>query len=153
MPLPYGQVKDPEIDFPDFLARFDTVLIGARSYEAMLAQGEAGELPGLDLYVFSRTLRAADHPNVTIVNESAEEIVTDLKRKPGKDIWLFGGGELFRSLLAAGLVDGVEVAIIPILLGEGIPLLSVPKEQAKLKLGHSRVYEKSGIVMLEYAVA
>ncbi len=102
--------------------------------------------------MFSRSLRPEDHPKVTIVNERAEEVVTGLKRKPGKDIWLFGGGGLFRSFLAAGLVDIVEVAVIPTLLGEGIALLPAPTERAKRKLERSRVYEKSGIVMLEYTV-
>ena len=146
-------IMDSDIDFGALFARFDTALIGARSYEAMLAQGEAGELPGLDLYVFSRTLRQEDHPKVTMVSEKAEEVVAELRQKPGKDIWLFGGGELFRGLLAAGLVDGVEVAVIPVLLGEGIPLLRPPAEQAKLKLERHRVYEKSGIVLLEYVMA
>ena len=71
--------------------------------------------------------------------------------EPGKDIWLFGGGSLFRSLLAARLVDTVEVAVIPVLLGGGIPLLPPPTQQAKLRLVGNKVY-KTGIVSLEYAV-
>jgi dihydrofolate reductase len=80
-------------------------------------------------------------------------VLADLRSKPGKDIWLFGGGVLFRSLLEARLVDAMEVAVMPILLGEGIPLLP-PKpasERLKLKLASSRVF-KTGIVSLEYAV-
>jgi dihydrofolate reductase len=64
---------------------------------------------------------------------------------------LFGGGLLFRSLLDAGLVDTVEVAIIPILLGGGVPLLPAPAKQAKLKLNGHKVY-KTGIVSLRYAL-
>ena len=60
-------------------------------------------------------------------------------------------GSLFRSLLGAGLVDTVEVAVIPILLGGGMPLLPPPAEQAKLRLLGSRAY-KTGIISLEYAV-
>src|SRR5438128_12627062 len=52
--------------------------------------------------------------------------VTELEQKKGKDIWLFGGGELFRSLLGLGLVDAVEVAIVPVLLGGGVPMLPSP---------------------------
>jgi dihydrofolate reductase len=70
--------------------------------------------------------------------------------EPGKDIWLFGGGELYRSLLSAGLVDGVDAAIIPVLLGGGIPLLPSPAERTRLRPRNRRVYEKSGIVGLEY---
>ena len=60
------------------------------------------------------------------VARDAAALVTELKAQPGKDIWLFGGGDLFRSLLGAGLVDGVDAAIVPVLLGEGIPLLPSP---------------------------
>ena len=74
-----------------------------------------------------------------------------LRTEPGKDIWLFGGGSLFRSLLDAGLVDTVEVAIMPVMLGEGIALLPSPARQTKLKLTGHKVY-KTGIVSLEYAV-
>jgi dihydrofolate reductase len=79
--------------------------------------------------------------------------VEALRREPGKDIWLFGGGELFRGLLEMGLVDTVEVAVIPILLGGGIPLLPSPAPRTKLKLTGRRVYEASGIVSLQYDVS
>jgi dihydrofolate reductase len=93
--------------------------------------------------VFSRTLRQQDYPNVTIVSENPEQALADLSAKPGKDIWLFGGGSLFRSLLEARLVDAVEVSVVPVLLGEGIPLLP-PKpssERFKLKLASSRPFK------------
>jgi dihydrofolate reductase len=104
--------------------------------------------------VFSRTLRQEDHPEVTIVSEDPEQALTDLRSRPGgKDIWLFGGGTLFRSLLEARQVDAVEVSVIPVLLGEGIRLLAPTpsSERFKLKLTGSRTF-KTGIVSLEYAV-
>src|SRR5688572_32669353 len=55
--------------------------------------------------------------------------VSALKAKPGRDIWLYGGGALFCSLLDAGLVDTVEVAVVPVLLGAGVPLLP-PRSEA-----------------------
>jgi dihydrofolate reductase len=108
---------------------------------------------GVQTLVFSRTLRQQDHPNVTIVSEDPVRVLADLRSKPGKDIWLFGGGLLFRSLLEARLVDAVEIAVIPVLLGEDIALLP-PKpssERFNLKLASSRTF-KTGIVSLEYAV-
>ena len=78
-------------------------------------------------------------------------MVAGLKKRPGKDIWLFGGGELFRTLLDAGLVDSVEVAVIPVLLGSGIPLLP-PGGSTKLVLADQKILPKSGIVALSYAV-
>jgi dihydrofolate reductase len=144
-------VMDPEIDFAALFERFDTFLLGRRTFEAMGRAGQSGSR-GVKTFVFSRTLRQQDYPGVTIVAEGAEETVAALRAESGKDIWLFGGGALFRSLLDAGLVDTVEVAIMPVLLGEGIPLLPPLAKQTKLKLTGHRVYSKTGIVSLEYAV-
>jgi len=144
-------VRDPDIDFAELFAQFDTFLIGRHTFEKMKNAGNAG-IPGKKIFVFSRTLPQIDYPNVTIIAEKAEEAVGSIKAEPGRDIWLFGGGVLFRSLLAAGLVDTVEIAVIPVLLGEGFPLLPGPEKLTRLKLTHNQVYTKSGIVRLEYAV-
>ena len=96
-------------------------------------------------------MRAADYPDV-VVEADAVRVVSDLRAKPGKDIAIFGGGELFRSLLAAGLVDEVGFAVIPVLLGGGIPMLPAPADRATLKLKEHRVYEKTGTVGLEYEI-
>jgi dihydrofolate reductase len=144
-------IMDPEIDFQTLFEQFDTFLLGRRTFEGM--GGAGGGQSGAQTIVFSRTLRQEDYPNLTIVSENPEQALADLRAKPGKDIWLFGGGSLFRSLLEARLVDAVEVSVVPVLLGEGIPLLP-PKpssERFKLKLASSRAL-KSGIVSLEYAV-
>src|SRR5438105_1815994 len=114
-------VADPDIDFRALYARFDTALIGRRTFEAMTGgKKKGGAMPGMKTFVFSRTLRQRDYPKVTVVAEKAEETVAALRAEAGKDVWLFGGGLLFRSLLDAGLVDTVEVAVVPVLLGEGL---------------------------------
>jgi dihydrofolate reductase len=100
----------------------------------------------------SRTLQQRDHPNVTILGDGWEKAVSALREEEtGKDIWLFGGGTLFRSLLEVGLVDTVEVAVMPVLLGGGVPLLPPPARRGELQLTGHKVYA-SGIVSLEYAV-
>ena len=142
-------LMDPDIDFSALLRQFDTILMGRKSYEAARSQGGGGG--GMQTYVFSRTLRQADCPDAT-VSADAKATVTALKQKPGKDIWLFGGGELFKSLLDLGLVDEVELGIIPVLLGGGLPMLPSPAKSAQLKLTSHRIYEKTGTVLLKYAV-
>jgi dihydrofolate reductase len=144
-------VMDPEIDFAAIFDRFDTLLIGRKTYQAVQAMGGGGMDSNVRSVVISRTMRPADYPKLTIVND-AEPFVAELKTQPGKDIWLFGGGELFHGLLGAGLVDGVDVAVMPVLLGAGIPFLPTPAPRVKLKLKSHRVYEESGIVGLEYDV-
>ncbi len=111
-------VMDPSIDFAALFKQFDTAVMGRKTYEVLTAQGGHGAMPGLDVVVFSRTLPAAAHRGVRIFNDDPRKIVAALKAKPGRDIWLFGGGVLFRSLLDAGLVDTVEVAVVPVLLGD-----------------------------------
>jgi dihydrofolate reductase len=142
---------DPEIDFGAFMSRFDMVLMGRRSYEISLQHESGGALPDMPTYVFSRTLQGADHPDVTIVGEDAHEVVSQLRQAPGKDIWLFGGGVLFSSLLEADLVDGVEVGLVPILLGQGLPLLPPLPRRTRLALTDTQTYP-SGIVLLSYDV-
>jgi dihydrofolate reductase len=144
-------IMDPDIDFAAMFEQFDTFLLGRRTFEAM-GRGGQGGTAGIKTFVFSRTLRQEDYPGVTIVAEGVEETVAALRADSGKDIWLFGGGSLFRSLLYAGLVDTVEVAIMPVLLGEGIPLLPSPARQTKLKLTGQKVYSQTGVVSLEYSV-
>jgi dihydrofolate reductase len=146
-------IMDPDIDFQALFDEFDTVLIGRKSWEFMTrGKKKSSGYPGLKTFVISRTLKPSDYPKVTVVSDNVEETLADLKKEPGKDIWLFGGGLLFRSLLDAGLVDGVGVAVIPVLLGGGIPLLPSPASQSKLKLIEHKVYAKTGTVSLEYAV-
>jgi len=142
---------DPSIDFDALFKEFDTAVMGRKTYEALTAQGGDGAMPGLDVVVFSRTLPAAVHRGVRIVNDDAHEVVAALKAKLGRDIWLFGGGALFRSLLDAGLVDTVEVAVVPVLLGAGIPLLP-PGASTKLVLADQKTLPASGIVALSYSV-
>src|SRR5437016_862201 len=144
-------VHDPDIDFGAMFARFDTFLMGRRTFELTLTPG-APKHPGITTVVFSRTLKQKDYPDVTIVGDDWKGTITALKERPGKDIWLFGGGSLFRSLLDAGFVDAVEVAIIPVLLGKGIPLLPSSAKQAELKLTGHKIYAKTGTVSLQYAV-
>ena len=144
-------VMDRAIDFAALYQEFDTAVMGRKTYQMMTAQGGNGAMPGLEVVVFSRTLPPATHRGVRILNGDPREVVASLKAKPGRDIWLFGGGSLFQSLLAAGLVDTVEVAVMPVLLGAGVPLLP-PGASTKLVLADKKILPKSGIVMLAYSV-
>ena len=143
-------IMDPEIDFAGLFKQFDTLLMGRHTFQMMAKQGNAA-MPGMKTIVFSRTLHQSDYPDVTIVADECEKTAASLRAKSGKDIWLFGGGSLFRSFLDAGLVDSVELAVIPVLLGGGIPLLPPPTKGINLALKAQKVY-KTGIVSLNYAI-
>src|SRR4029079_13359961 len=95
-------VMDPSVDFAALYKEFDTVVMGRKTYEVSTAQGGHGAMPGLDVVVFSRTFPPATYPGVRVTDDDPSAIVRELKAKRGRDIWLFGGGSLFRSLLDAG---------------------------------------------------
>ena len=108
-------------------------------------------MPGMEVFVLSRTMSQEDCPGVTVSDDPAG-VVAQLQASSGKDLWLFGGGSLFGSMLELGLVDTVEVAIMPVLLGDGIPLLTPHPALAKLDLKNHTVYGKTGTVILEYSI-
>jgi dihydrofolate reductase len=147
-------VPDPEIDFAAIWARFDTVLMGRKTFE--IAQTRRKMFSGFvsRWVVVSMTLRPEDHPDTAILSSGIEAAVAALKAEPGtqpqKDIWLMGGGVLFRFLLDAGLVNAIDVMVMPVLLGSGVPLLPEGRRQT-LRLAKSKMLP-SGILQLSYDI-
>ena len=151
-------LMDDEImsEFPKLYASFDTILMGRKTYDIALQHSpetgqETNDYMGMKTYVFSRTIEEGSNAGVKIVSDNAGEFVRSLKNESGKDIWLFGGGILAASLLKERLVDEIEVAIQPILLGSGIPLFPDIGMQVDLQLLESKTY-KNGIIRLKYLV-
>lgn len=128
------------------------MLLGRKSHELVGELESPPWSPETRVYLFSRTLRPEYHPDVTVVNDGAADVVAGLRAEPGDgEIWLFGGGTLFRSLLAAGQVDRIEVTVVPVLLGDGVPLLPLGTLRTTLELTDTRTYP-SGMVTLTYRV-
>lgn len=144
-------VMDPSIDFERMYGEFGTAVMGRKTYDVVKGNDHESMMAGMQVVVFSRTLPAQERPGVRVTSDDPVSVVRELKAQPGKDIWLYGGGELFGTLLKAGLVDSVEVAVIPVLLGDGVPLLP-PGGETTLVLSDSRVLPESGILCLAYAV-
>ena len=131
---PNGEYDWIEVDpssaagyFKAFYAQFDTALMGRKSYEHA-----GGGVSPFKTYVLSRTLRPGKHGKVTVLGDDALERIEALRAEPGKDIWLWGGGEVFGSLAAAGLVDTVEIGVIPVLLGVGRKVMAGCDKRIKL---------------------
>ncbi len=144
-------VIDPYIDFDELFEQFDTYLLGRRTFE-VTAREDSPVPSGSRTFVFSNTLCQSDFSDITIIGDNWKEAVQSLREEPGKDIYLFGGGVLFRSLCEEGLVDTVEVSILPILLGGGIPLVPELSTRIELELVEQKTYEKTGTVSLVYEV-
>ena len=144
-------IMDPAIDFAALFREFDTFVMGRKTFEVTATTDFVPMFGGSEVIVFSKTLTTAP-PGVTLVRTPPEDTVRELKTRTGKDIWLFGGGALFRTLVDAGLVDTVEVAIMPVLLTEGVPVLPPGTRVAGMKLESCETLPGSGIVMLKYAL-
>jgi dihydrofolate reductase len=144
-------VSDPDVDFASIYAGFDVALLGRRTYELTRQPGAPAWPPDWEIYVASRTLRPADHPHVSIIGDEIGSVVTRLRAAGGRDVWLFGGGVLAASLLAMNLVDVVEVAIMPIVLGAGIPFVDHVVRRVPLRLTRMQ-HSSAGIVHLQYEV-
>ena len=140
---------DPSVDvaafFTAFYAQFEIAIMGRRAYETY-----GGAVEGMDTYVFSRTLSPGPRKGVTIVGDEGAARLRKLRAGTGKDIWLFGGGSLFGRLASAGLVDTVEVSVMPVMLGAGRPVISDNTTRVKLRLLSSEA--SSGVLSLKYAV-
>jgi len=142
----------PEGASRDDNRHFDAVLMGRTTYEVGLRMGVSSPYPTLDQYVFSTTMTASPHPDVTLVRDSVVNAVTALKRGPGKAIWLCGGARLASTLFTAGLVDEVVLKLNPVLFGSGIPLVGRGIDPTtKLHLLDTFVHP-SGHVRLHYRV-
>ncbi len=135
----------------DYWKRFDTVVMGRRTYEVGLRMGASGGYPGMKSYVFSRTLKKKKNKQVEIISEDAAEFVARLKQQKGKDICVMGGGVLAKSLFEADLIDEVGFNIHPVLLGSGIPIFYEMSRQIDLELIDCRQF-KTGCVLVTYRV-
>ncbi len=151
---PNGEIhwlfKDQDYGLSAFFRTIDTVLIGRKTYDYMLRHVHKA-YPGLRNVVFSHTDRQSEHPEVEWVSRDPAQFVAELRRAPGRDIWLCGGGELFAALLEAGQVDDLLVAVHPIVLGAGIPLFPRRTRPIELRLERSEAFG-TGLQVLSYRV-
>jgi dihydrofolate reductase len=135
----------------DFLASVDTAVMGRKTYEVILKMGGGGfGTSKMATFVFSRTMAPPSKcSGVTLVRDSPAAFVEKLRQSPGKHIWHMGGGELARAFLAADLVDELYIGVVPVLLGEGIPLFPAGFPQRDFSLVENKTYSK-GMIALRY---
>ena len=136
-----------------FVKSIDTILWGRKTYAKGLEFGMTADAygPAVKSYVFSRKSRIRLLEGAEHVKESIGDFARRLRSQPGKDIWLMGGGELIASFLDAGEIDEFSVHVIPVFIGEGIPLIKPRKRSIELKLLGTRKYA-DGVVHLRYGV-
>lgn len=135
----------------EFMKSIDTMLFGRKTYEAGLRMGGTFDSKGRN-FVFSRNARPADAPAaVEFVSEPVTSFVTRLREQPGKDIWLMGGGELIASFLDVGAIDEIVLTVMPVFIGDGIPLIPRHRRHTLLDLHKVERFD-DGVVQLHYGV-
>ena len=144
---------DQDYGMSAFFKRIDSVFMGRKSYElaeSMHADETVPGFPKLDQYVFSNTLKTIKEGSVLVRGDIKAE-VKKIKKRKGKDIWLFGGADLISSLMNLQLVDEVILAVHPVILGSGKALFSEIKERTWLTLTDHKIYP-NGLAFLIYSV-
>ena len=129
----------------------DALLFGRKTWDMTQTMGGGPSTAGMKSYLFSRTLATSPDPTVELVRGDAGEFVRSLKREKGKNMLVMSGGDLARSLFAAGVVDEVGLNVHPVLLGAGAPMFRDPGERVGLQLVESRVLD-GGCVLMNYQV-
>lgn len=129
---------DGDNGYADFFKTVGAVIMGRKTYEEVLTL-EQGAYPYPDIpnYILTRQPeREAEH--VIFTDEPIEELIHRLKREVDQDIWLIGGGEVIKAAMEHDLIDRYEIAIAPVVLGEGIPLFPEGTKETKLRLTGQR---------------
>jgi dihydrofolate reductase len=134
-----------------FFKSVDTLVMGRKTWDVAQKLG-GSPFPGMTTYVFSRKRRKITAPPATkLVRETPKAFAAKLRARPGKDIWLMGGGELFGAFLDAGEVDRISLHVIPVFIGEGIPLIGPRHRHVELRRTSHRIFP-DGVVHLNYEV-
>ena len=142
-------VMDNDFDFAGHMKRFDTFFFGRNSYDKLLQLGNVS-FPGIKNFVFSNSLDTVDK-NFTLLKGDINKLVADIKKQEGKDIAVYGGANLLSSLLDLNLVDELTMSIIPVVLGQGKPMVDILKQRVYLTLIETKKFS-SGTVQLIYKV-
>lgn len=144
-PTPKGE----DFGYGELMKNVDTTLMGNKTYQQVLGFDMPFPYTGCENYVFTRQQDLTSDENVQFISSDVVAFIQNLKNKPGKDIWLIGGGQLNTIFLNADLIDEMMITILPIVLGEGIPLFAPTAKEKMLHLKEFKAFE-NGFVQLIY---
>jgi dihydrofolate reductase len=133
-----------------FFSTIDVAIMGRKTFDvAVKTSGGSFSGSSMATYVFSHSEPPGERSGVTFINKSPATFVQQLRKRPGKHIWLMGGGELARDFLKADLVDELCLGIVPVLLGEGISLFPSSFPQRDFSLVENKTYSR-GLIALKF---
>ena len=134
-------------EYKDLLASVDTVLIGGRAYREFLNMEVIWPYQEQMTYVISHHDWGKEK-NIRFITDNIIETISSLRNEPGKDILLVGGGELISMLLAADMIDEMQICYMPVILGCGISLFPEQPKESKWKLVENTAH-KSGVLTVK----
>ncbi|MCU1228220.1 MAG: bifunctional deaminase-reductase domain protein, partial [Acidobacteria bacterium] len=138
-----------EYGMPEFYASIDTVLMGRKTWEVGRKLGPAS-YAGKKNYVFSRAPQE-EMENITFISEPPAAFVGRLRAESGGGIWVIGGAELIAELLDGQVIDEFMIHVVPVIIGEGIPLIAPRQRNVELALASTKAFD-DGVVLLHYRV-
>lgn len=138
-----------DFGYADFYESVDVLAMGRTTYEQVLSFGEWA-YPGKPSYIFTRQSLTSDRPDVFFTSIPPDQFVPEMTSQGFQRIWLVGGAALVATFIKLGLIDQYILSIMPIILGNGIPLFSSPNPETALQLTDVQQYRSSGVVQLTY---
>lgn len=139
---------DGDYGYTPFYETVDVVVMGRKTYENC-ATFEPWPYEGKRCVVFSQTLDLTGDPRTQVVRQDPAQWLAGERQKPGKGIFLVGGGALVHDFLISGGVDRLVLSLHPVLLGEGLPLFFSREMETPLKLIETKSFP-SGLVQISY---
>lgn len=134
--------------YADFISNIDTVIVGRRTYSWVMLKVPDFPHSDKNTYIITRTPRSPVE-TTRFYTGNLSQLILNLKKNKGKNIYIDGGAEIVNELLKDSLIDEFIISIIPVLLGNGIRLFKDGRPGQNLKLISSKKFDK-GLVQLHY---
>lgn len=144
-----NSLPDAQGTYPKFIECIDTVILGYSTYNQIAKTLSPNEwvYVGLKSYVLTHRAKQSSD-KIIFTNENIKDLITNLRSEVGKDIWICGGASIANQLINLNLIDRYHISVIPVILGDGIPLFQKGEKKIKLKLFSTESY--NGITDLVY---
>jgi dihydrofolate reductase len=132
----------------EFLKTIDTVIVGRKTFNKVISMGFEYPHTDKDVYIISRSPKP-NIGNFIYYSQSLKDLVLELKKAHGKNIYCDGGSEIVNELLKDNLIDEFIISVVPVILGDGVPLFKKGHTELNLQLINSKQFSK-GLVQLHY---
>lgn len=149
LPTP-DAAQNLDYGYTEFFDSIDTTIMGKRTYDIVRQHGVENPYPDKKNYVFTRSARHLSTKDIEFISGDVISFTQKLKEQDGKDIWLVGGGDLNTLFLNYDLIDRIILAVIPTVLGGGIPLFARGGRETRFNLTQSQHWTETGVVQMTY---